>query len=70
MIGDNALLSNLFMHYAFDEWLRRNFSSLKWRNCRSQRHSFDWDGFNQYMKNYPLPTPRIAHNLYTLSHVP
>ena len=41
----------------------------KWLNRRSQRHSFDWDGFNRYLKHYPLPTPRIAHNLYTLSPV-
>ena len=43
--------------------------TLKWLNRRSQRHSFDWNGFNQYLKHYPLPTPRIAHNLYTLSPV-
>jgi len=43
--------------------------TLKWLNRRSQRHSFDWDGFNRYLKHYPLPTPRIAHNLYTLSPV-
>jgi retron-type reverse transcriptase len=25
----SPLLSNLFMHYAFDEWLRRNFPHIQ-----------------------------------------
>ena len=43
--------------------------ALKWLNRRSQRRSFNWAGFNQYWKHYPLPKPRIVHNLYTLSPV-
>jgi RNA-directed DNA polymerase len=43
--------------------------ALKWLNRRSQRRSFNWAGFNQYLKHYPLPKPRIVHNLYTLSPV-
>jgi len=43
--------------------------ALKWLNRRSQRRSFNWAGFNQYWKHYPLPQPRIVHNLYTLSPV-
>jgi len=27
-------------------------------------------GFAAYLKHYPLPQPRIVHNLYTLSPVP
>ena len=42
---------------------------LKWLNRRSQRRSFNWAGFNEYLKHYPLPPPRIVHNLYTLSPV-
>jgi RNA-directed DNA polymerase len=42
---------------------------LKWLNRRSQRHSFSWDGFRTYLGHYPLPKPRIVHNLYTLSPV-
>jgi group II intron reverse transcriptase/maturase len=42
---------------------------LKWLNCRSQRRSFTWDGFRTYLGHYPLPKPRIVHNLYTLSPV-
>ena len=43
--------------------------TLKWLNRRSQRHSFDWAGFHKYLEHYPLPKPRIVHNLYTLSPV-
>ncbi|MCD6395770.1 MAG: group II intron reverse transcriptase/maturase [Planctomycetes bacterium] len=41
----------------------------KWLNRRSQRKRFYWKGFNAYLKHYPLPRPRIAHNFYTLSPV-
>ena len=43
--------------------------ALKWLNRRSQRRSFSWEGFGTYLKHYPLPPPRIVHNLYTLSPV-
>ena len=41
----------------------------KWLNRRSQRKRFYWNGFMSYLKHYPLPRPRIAHNFYTLSPV-
>ena len=41
--------------------------ALKWLNRRSQRRSFSWGGFTSYLKHYPLPTPRIFHNFYTLA---
>jgi hypothetical protein len=44
--------------------------ALKWLNRRSQRKSFSWAGFFAYLGHYPLPQPRIVHNLYTLSPVP
>jgi len=43
--------------------------TLKWLNRRSQRKAFSWKGFMNYLKHYPLPTPRITCNLYTLSPV-
>ena len=43
--------------------------TLKWLNRRSQRKSFNWDRFNEYLEHYPLPKPKIVHNLYTLSPV-
>jgi len=39
----------------------------KWLNRRSQRKRFYWKGFIEYLKHYPLPRPRIAHNFYTMS---
>lgn len=39
----------------------------KWLNRRSQRRSYNRQGFAQYLEYYPLPTPRIYRNLYTLS---
>ena len=41
----------------------------KWLNRRSQWKVYSWKGFTEYLKHYPLPTPRITHNLYTLSPV-
>jgi len=54
--------------------LRRFYSltlrmTLKWLNRRSQRKSFNRASFEKYLEHYPLPEPRIVHNLYTLSPV-
>ena len=43
--------------------------TLKWLNRRSQRKSFSWESFYKYLDHYPLPKPKIVHNLYTLSPV-
>ncbi len=43
--------------------------TYKWLNRRSQRNSFNWEEFNKYLEHYPLPRPRIVHNMYTLSPV-
>ncbi|MFH1882391.1 MAG: group II intron reverse transcriptase/maturase, partial [Planctomycetota bacterium] len=43
--------------------------TLKWLNRRSQRKSFNWASFLEYLEHYPLPRPKIVHNLYTLSPV-
>ena len=43
--------------------------TFKWLNRRSQRRSFNWKEFNKYLEHYPLPGPRIVHNIYTLSSV-
>ena len=36
----------------------------KWLNRRSQKKSFNWDGFQDYLSRFALPKPRIYHNLY------
>ncbi len=37
----------------------------KWLNRRSQKKAMNWDKFNEYIKHYPLPKPKIKHNFYT-----
>ncbi|MCP3685861.1 MAG: group II intron reverse transcriptase/maturase [bacterium] len=39
---------------------------FKWMNRRSQKKSCNWDQFRRYLERYPLPKPKIYHNLYTL----
>jgi len=41
----------------------------KWLNRRSQRGKFSWRRFMGYLEHYPLPEPRIVHNLFTLAPV-
>ncbi|MGD8501228.1 MAG: hypothetical protein PVJ86_11305 [Phycisphaerales bacterium] len=36
----------------------------KWLNRRSQRRSFTWKKSYRYLVHYPLPRPRIVHNIY------
>ena len=40
----------------------------KWLCRRSQKRRLISEKFNNYLKCYPLPKPRIKHNFYTLSH--
>ena len=37
---------------------------FKWLNRRSQRRSFDWDGFLDFLDEHPIVRPRIKVNLY------
>ena len=37
---------------------------FKWMNRRSERKSFTWEQFNQYLSLFPLASPKIYHNLY------
>ena len=37
----------------------------KWLNRRSQKDSFNWEGFIKYLQRHPLPKPKIHHNFYT-----
>jgi group II intron reverse transcriptase/maturase len=39
----------------------------KWLNRRSQRRSFGWERFLQYLQKYPLPEPRLYHDLYAIA---
>ncbi len=39
---------------------------LKWLNRRSQKKSYNWESYREYLEKYPLPKPRIYHDFYTL----
>ena len=39
-------------------------SLFKWLNRRSQKKSYNWEGFNDMLKVYPLATPKIYVNVY------
>lgn len=43
----------------FFEQVKRSWR--KWLNRRSRRRDMPWERFNQLLKRYPLPTPRIMH---------
>jgi RNA-directed DNA polymerase len=38
--------------------------AFKWLNRRSQRKSFTWEQFNNYIERYPLPKVRVVHRLF------
>jgi hypothetical protein len=60
-----GISGNSRMIGCYDQIARRLV--FKWINRRSQKVSFDWPGFNEYLGHYPLPKPRIVHKLYTPS---
>jgi hypothetical protein len=39
---------------------------FKWLNRRSQKKSLNWQGYQDYLLNQPLPSPCIRYNLYVL----
>jgi RNA-directed DNA polymerase len=62
--GVSGNMRSLNRFYSVTLWL-----TWKWLNRRSQHKSFAWKGFEKYLEHYPLPLPKIVHNLYTLSPV-
>ncbi len=76
----NVAKSKLLGHYQY-YGISGNYSSIKrfyyysvkylykWLNRRSQRKSWNWEEFKLVLKNFPLPKPRITHNLYALPGV-
>lgn len=40
--------------------------AMKWLNRRSQRKTFSRESYGEYLKQHPLPIPKLAHNFYTL----
>lgn len=37
---------------------------FKWMNRRSQKKSWDWEGFEKYLSIYPLPRPKLTYAFY------
>ena len=37
---------------------------FKWLNRRSQKKSFTWEQFNQFVQKKPMPTAKIVHRLF------
>ena len=37
---------------------------FKWLNRRSQRRSYSWDQFQQFLRQFPLPRVRVVHPLF------
>ncbi|MCP4646622.1 MAG: hypothetical protein GY852_02660 [bacterium] len=68
----SQMLTGHYRYYGVSDNIRqlKNFLDevkrlvFKWLNRRSQKRSFTWDRFEQYLKTYPLPTPRIYHSMY------
>jgi group II intron reverse transcriptase/maturase len=67
------LTAKLKGHYAYyGIWLNFNSIALfyqevqriwfKWLNRRSDRISRSWEQYTAYLKNFPLPAPRIVHS--------
>ena len=42
---------------------------FKWLDRRSQKVSFNWPSFRDYLKHYPLPKPCIVRRRYAPSTV-
>ena len=40
--------------------------TFKWLNRRSQKQSFNWTQFSNYLNKYPLPKPALVHNFYDI----
>jgi RNA-directed DNA polymerase len=59
MSGNVRWLQNFYHHT-----LRLAFN---WINRRSQRKSYNWDQFHNFIQFNPLPKPKIYHSLYNLN---
>jgi len=53
---------------SLDNYYRRVLRlAYKWVNRRSQRRSYDWERFGRWLKQHPLPRPRIYRRYPLLS---
>ena len=72
-----VLKANLTGHYRYygvsgnyammDRFHRETLRlAMRWLNRRSQKERFNRASYGIYLKQHPLPIPKIAHNFYTL----
>jgi group II intron reverse transcriptase/maturase len=40
------------------------FLAFKWMNRRSQKKSWNWEGYRKYLTSYPLPRPKLTYAIY------
>lgn len=59
-----GITDNIEMMRKFADEIRRHL--YKNLNRRSQRRSYNWDGFLLFLKKYPLPRPKIYLNIFEL----
>lgn len=38
--------------------------AFKWTNRRSQKSSWNWESFREYLNQYPLPKPKLTYAIY------
>jgi RNA-directed DNA polymerase len=70
-----ALAAKLQGHYQY-YGISGNFDSIKsyyqeterqaykWMNRRSQKKTWNWDSFRDYLNQYPLPKPKLTYAIY------
>ena len=69
---DNQILVGYYHYYGITD----NYKSMSrfrnrviqllffWFNRRSQRKSYTWDCFNEFLRGYPIAKPRIYVSIY------
>ena len=56
-VNDNGKSLSAFVYWATRAW-------HKWLNRRSQRARLNWERFQDLLKDYPLPQPKVYVNLW------
>ena len=59
-------MNNLKLHHFYSEAIRLLY---KWLNRRSQKRSYDWEGFIERIKSFPLMKPWAALRLKPLGRI-
>jgi len=61
-VNDNDKSLSALVYWATRAW-------HKWLNRRSQRARLNWERFEDLLKDYPLPQPKVYVNLWSMSRV-